>query len=108
MTTTATKKAAQKDPADEGVSAFTDITDAQEQAAKDAERPVEFDDEGQVKPHEPSAAALEVANEQAVRAAAQAEGGGPWPLEVLQNNYIEPGQRMRALQPEYTSHEDAE
>lgn len=104
MTTKA--KAAESTPSDrsDDESAFTDITDAVEQAQKDAERPVEYDDDGNPKPLEPSEATREVADEMAVRAAAQAEGGGPWPKDLLER-FIGSGQRMRAAQPEYTSHE---
>jgi hypothetical protein len=102
MTTTATKKAA-KSP-DDGVSPFSDVTDAQQQAAEDAQKPVEFDDDGNPKPQEPSEAVAKLADEQAVRAAAGFNGGGAWPEELLAKNYVEPGQRLRRT-PEYTSHE---
>jgi hypothetical protein len=109
--TTAAKKAAttsSKDEGpDEGESAFKDVSGAVEQAQKDAEAPIEYDEDGNPKPQS-SEAANEVNQEMATRASASAEGGGPWPEEVLRERFISPGQRLRAPQEEYTSHEDAE
>jgi hypothetical protein len=104
MTTTAKKAAPQ---GEEPANPFSDVSDAQEQAAKDAQEPVEFDkDTGEPKP-QTSEAAAEVAQEMSVRATAQASGGGPWPEELLLKNFVG-SNRMRPPQQQYTSHEDSE
>jgi hypothetical protein len=53
------------------------------------------------------APADEVAQEMAVRASAQSNGGGPWPPEVLQRRFVG-ANRMRPPEPVYTSHENTE
>jgi hypothetical protein len=91
---------------DEGVSAYKDVSDAAEQAAEDAKAPTEFDEDGTPIPQS-SEAMQELADEQAKRAAGAANGGGPWPEELLHKNYIGSEQKMRPAVPEYTSHEDS-
>jgi hypothetical protein len=90
---------------DEHESAFTDVSDEVEQAEKDAQADPEYDDDGNVT-NLTSEAAAEVAAEQAKRAQAQANGGGPWPADLVQERFIG-STPLRAARPEYTSHEDA-
>jgi hypothetical protein len=53
------------------------------------------------------AAALAVINaEMSHRATAQANGGGPWPQDVLVERFTGDGAPAVATLPEYTSHED--
>lgn len=87
------------DRPDEG---FKDISAEVEQADKDAKAPVELDDEGQPKPRTSEAAAA-VQAEQAYRAGAQSNGGGPWPPELLARIGTTVGRSTRQI-PAYTSH----
>jgi hypothetical protein len=102
---TSKDKAPEKAKSDEGQSAFKDVSAAAEQAAKDAQAPVEYDEQGNVKPRS-SEAANEVAQEQSKRANAHAEGGGPWPPELLAKRGIGSGRRLERAVPTYTSHEE--
>lgn len=84
---------------------YRDVSKEAEQAAEDAKKGVELGDDGQPKPAS-SEAAIALAEEQSYRASAQANGGGPWPPEVLRKRFTEPYRTARAV-PEYTSHEEA-
>lgn len=88
----------------EGESAYSDVSGAVEQSQKDAEAPVEYDDDGNVKPQS-SEATAEVYDEMSKRAAGSVEGGGPWPPEVAAERNSGAA-RLRAHRPEYTSHEE--
>lgn len=97
-------KQQEKDQKDERPeTGYKDVSKAVEQAQRDAEQPLETDDDGQPK-LKSSPAANEVAQEQAYRAGAQANGGGPWPEEVLRRRFIGANPLDTRL-PEYTSHE---
>lgn len=65
----------------ESESAFSDISEAQEQERKDLEQPALDPETGEAAPA--SAAAREVAEEMATRRSAQANGGGPRSAEWL-------------------------
>jgi hypothetical protein len=80
---------------------FRDISAQVEQAREDAQKPVEFDDDGNPKAQF-SQAAAEVADENSRRASGSAEGGGPWPPELLVERGTTVGRGQD--QPEYTSH----
>lgn len=69
---------------------FRDVSEEAENAAEDSE------------------AAAVVSAEMSHRATAQANGGGPWPPEILQERFIGAGQPVVAALPAYTSHEEAE
>lgn len=86
---------------------YKDVSDAQEQAAKDAEAPLELDEDG--KPTNlTSEAQREVAEEMAYRAGAQANGGGPWPPEILRERFTGSTPLHRSVVGNYTSHEEQE
>ena len=91
--------AAQTDRPDEG---FKDISAEVEQARQDAQAPVELDSDGQPKPRTSEAANV-VNQEQAYRAGAQSNGGGPWPPELLAKIGTTVGRSTRQI-PAYTSH----
>jgi hypothetical protein len=67
----------------------------------------EFNDDGTVKVSEPSQATVEVNEELARRSAATTNGGGPFPPEVLEKNFIGNSTQIKTPVQEYTSHEDA-
>lgn len=97
---------APKDKTDE--SPFQDVSKQAEQAEKAADQPAEFNDDGTLKVDEKaSQAANELNEELARRSAATANGGGPFPSEVLQRNFIGNAQPMKRRIGEYTSHEDS-
>jgi hypothetical protein len=80
---------------------------ALDQAKQDADQPAEFNDDGTVKVSEPSQATVEVNEELARRSAATTNGGGPFPPEVLEKNFIGNSTQIKTPVQEYTSHEDA-
>jgi hypothetical protein len=82
---------------------FKDVSGELEQAQKDAERPLELDDDGTPKPRTSEAANV-IAQEQAYRASAQVNGGGPWPPELLRQVGTTALRDERDA-PVYTSHE---
>lgn len=84
---------------------FKDVEAQAEQAEKDAQQPLEVDDDG--KPvNLTSEAGLEVAEERAFRAGAQVNGGGPWPPELLRERYVGNQTKLsRDVSAGYTSHE---
>lgn len=82
---------------------FKDVSGAVEQAEKDAQAPTEYDDDGNPIDRS-SEAANEVAQEQSYRAGAQVNGGGPWPPELLLENFVGARPLVRSS-GEYTSHE---
>lgn len=83
-------------------SAFTDVSDLQDKAAEEAAHPLDADGNPNAAP---ASAALE--RESSHRAAASAEGGGPWPPELLAR-HLDPlaGERV-SPELQYTSHEAA-
>lgn len=85
-------------------SAFSDVSGDVKQAKKDAEAPVEVDNDGEPLPRT-SEAAGRLEAEQNVRASAQANGGGPWPPELLRKNFIGNAAAMQRDVGPYTSHE---
>lgn len=85
---------------------YRDVSKEAEQAAEDAKKGVELDDEGNVKSSTSEAAGV-LADEQAYRASAQANGGGPWPPELLRERFVNPTP-LKARIPEYTSHEESD
>lgn len=84
-------------------SAFKDVSKQAEQAQEDAAQPLELDDEGRVT-NLTSKAASEVAEEQAKRAGAQANGGGPWPEDLMLQRFVG-STRIKRPEQQYTSHE---
>jgi len=82
---------------------FRDVSEAQETAREEASKPLELDDEGNVVPRNSEPAAI-VMEEMSYRSSAQANGGGPWPPEVLAANFTRPRRAEREI-PVYTSHE---
>lgn len=84
-------------------SAFTDVSKEAEQAKADAAAPLELDEDGNVT-NLTSESATAVAAEQAFRTGAQANGGGPWPRDLLIERFVG-NTPLRAQRPEYTSHE---
>jgi hypothetical protein len=93
MATSKTTKA--EDPTEEG--GFKDISSELDQAKQDADQPAEFNDDGTVK----------VSEQLARRSAATTNGGGPFPPEVLEKNFIGNSTQIKTPVQEYTSHEDA-
>lgn len=85
---------------------YRDVSAEAEQAAKEAKKGPEFDDEGNLKSSTSKAAAV-LADEQAYRASASFNGGGPWPPELLVERFVSPTVIERSI-PEYTSHEEAD
>lgn len=67
---------------------FTDVSDAAEKAVEDTE------------------AQAEVSAEMSHRASAAANGGGPWPPELIAEKFVGAGQPAVAAIPDYTSHEE--
>lgn len=63
-------------------------------------------DEAEKAPEGDTEAQAVVSAEMSHRATAQANGGGPWPPELIAEKFIGAGQPAVALQPEYTSHEE--
>lgn len=82
--------------------AFADVTEEVEQVKQEMEAPQETDEDGNVVPRT-SEATAKVAEEEAVRAGASFNGGGPWPPELLAKVGTTPGNAVRDI-PEYTSH----
>jgi hypothetical protein len=73
-------------------SAFTDVSKHVETAQTESEKPDERDDDGNVIVSQKAAEANEaIADEQAVRASAQVEGGGPWPEDLLVERFANEG-----------------
>jgi hypothetical protein len=64
-------------------------------------------DEAEADPDDTEATAV-VNAEMSHRATAQANGGGPWPPELIAEKFIGAGQPVVAALPAYTSHEEAE
>jgi hypothetical protein len=80
---------AKKKNGDEDDSAFTDVSKDVETVQKDADTPSERDDDGKlVVDDKVSEANAKIADEQAVRASASANGGGPWPPELLVERFV--------------------
>lgn len=85
---------------------YSDVSKQAEQAKKDAEKPAEFDDDGRLKRDgKVSQSTVELADEVSRRASGAANGGGPWPEEVLRKNFVDPRESTARPEPEYTSHE---
>jgi hypothetical protein len=86
--------------------AFADVSKQHEQAQKDADRPAEFNEDGSLK-HDKhvSQASSELSAEMSKRASATANGGGPWPPEVLRKQFVGNATTMTRGVGEYTSHE---
>jgi hypothetical protein len=73
-------------------SAFTDVSKHVETLQTESEKPDERDDDGNVIVSQKAAEANEaIADEQAVRASAQVEGGGPWPEDLLVERFANEG-----------------
>lgn len=85
---------------------YQDVSAQLEEAREEAQKPVEYDDEGNPKASD-STAAAEVEAEMSRRGAGSGEGGGPWPPELLAERYVGTPTAPVTV-PEYTSHEDAE
>jgi hypothetical protein len=83
---------------------FRDVSEAVEAAQEEASRPLELDDDGNPVPRNMEPAAV-VSEEMSYRSSAQANGGGPWPPEVLAQQFTQPRRLERSI-PAYTSHED--
>jgi hypothetical protein len=80
---------AKKKNGDEDDSAFTDVSKDVETVQKEAGKPAERDDDGKlVVDDKVSEANAKIADEQAVRASASANGGGPWPPELLVERFV--------------------
>jgi hypothetical protein len=82
---------------------YADVSKEVEQAHEDARQPIELDEDGNPKPRTSEAANV-VNQEQAYRAGAQFNGGGPWPPELLRELGTTP-LRSDSEGPVYTSHE---
>lgn len=80
---------------------YRDVSAEVEQAEKDAQEPVD-PETGDLRLTSPAAAAVQ--EERNYRAGAQANGGGPWPPEVLVQQWVGATTVERSI-PEYTSHE---
>lgn len=83
--------------------AYSDVSKELEESNELAKQPPEFDDEGKLKPVD-SEASRTVSEEQMVRAAGAANGGGPWPQDLLREIGTTQSRTDRDL-PAYTSHE---
>lgn len=95
---------ATKDKTDDG--AFADVSKQVDQVAQDAEKPAEFNDDGTLKVDTSSSkASLELSEELNRRTAAIANGGGPFPVEVLRRRFIGNARKMERPAEQYTSHE---
>jgi len=99
----ARKDEAKANEAERPKEGYVDVSKEVEQAEQDARQPVELDDDGQPKPRTSEAANV-VNQEQAYRAGAQSNGGGPWPPELLVQVGTAPLRSDREI-PAYTSHE---
>lgn len=84
---------------------YNDVSTQLDQSQKDAEKPAEFDDDGNRKLDKPSEATAELYAEGSRRASGAANGGGPWPQEVLERNFIGNQRKMTRPEDSYTSHE---
>lgn len=95
------RTAASEDPV------FQDIEGDLEQAQQDAEKAAAVAADPDSDEVVTSEASATVQDELAHRAAASAEGGGPWPQDLLVERYVG-GTKLTRSVGEYTSHEDAE
>lgn len=88
---------------DKQETAYNDVSKELEEAQALAQQPPKFDKDGQLVPVD-SDAVRKVSEENMVRAAGAANGGGPWPQDLLREVGTAP-LRAEAARPEYTSHQ---
>jgi hypothetical protein len=87
--------ATRKQDSGEDDTAFTDVSKDVETVEKEAAKPDERDDDGNlVVSDKAQEAGQSIADEQARRASAQANGGGPWPEDLLLERYANQGARV--------------
>lgn len=76
-----------------------DLTALEKKAQDELDNPLDKDGNRRDTP-----AQAELAAEMSHRAAGSAEGGGPWPADML-DRYLTPPTSLRTIEP-YTSHEE--